>query len=122
VSLYLDNGLQPLIMKPGELVQVSNNRNMEVLRRKVNPEVYSAWKDNQFVFDNTSIGEIAAIIESNFGYQVQFADSTIKNKKMTLKVLNRDLNLLLTALAEAHDLKISRKDGRILIEDNSFSK
>jgi transmembrane sensor len=122
VGLYTGQNRPPLIMQPGEMVQVTQDRRPDVIRSQVNPAVYSAWKDNQFVFDNTPLGEIAGILENDFGYQVRFADPSIRHKKMTITLQHRDLNLLLTALAEAHDLSISRKDNRILFEDTLLAK
>ena len=118
VALYVNQDAQPLLMKPGELVDVPKTRQQPVVRRQVVPEVYSAWKDNQFVFDDTSLGEIADQIERDFGTTVQFADETLKNQRVTLHLPNRDLPLLLTSLAEIHDLTIDRHGNHILIAHN----
>ncbi|MFD1143138.1 FecR family protein [Larkinella insperata] len=115
VGLYVKNRTQPLLMKPGEMVEVSKDEQRKIVRRQVRPEVYSAWKDHQFIFDNTSLEEIADLIESNFGYSVEFSDPVLKKNTMTIKALNRDLDLLLNVLAETHDLKITRQKNRILL-------
>ncbi len=115
VALYLNREARPLFMKPGELVEVPKTRQQPVIRRTVVPEVYSAWTANQFVFENTSLGEIAAIIETDFGYPVQFSDNSLKDRRVTLHLPGRDLDLLLTSLAEIHDLTIDRQPNRILV-------
>jgi transmembrane sensor len=122
VGLYTGQNLSPLIMQPGEMVQVSPDHGTDVIRSQVNPAVYSAWKDNQFVFDNTSLGEIAGMLENDFGYQVRFSDPSIRDKKMTITLQHRHLDLLLLALAEAHDLNVSRNENRILFEDKLLAK
>ncbi|MFD1816604.1 ferric-dicitrate binding protein FerR, regulates iron transport through sigma-19 [Pseudarcicella hirudinis] len=118
VKLYLDNDDNSLIMKPGELVEVSNDAGREVTRRNVVPEVYSTWKDNLFVFDNTPLLEVASMIESDFGYKVKFADDSLKSRKITIKLPKRDLSLLLVSISEMLDLKIEKQKNRILIAQN----
>ncbi|MBC7922002.1 MAG: FecR domain-containing protein [Ferruginibacter sp.] len=124
VSLRTGSETPAVVMRPGELVEVSEQRDLTrrqvnpnvITRRRVNANVYSAWKDNQFVFDNTSIGEVAELIESDFGYRVVFADRALMNRKLTLRMPNRDLDLLLKMLSESHDLKILRQGEQILID------
>ena len=122
VALYLDKETQPLLMKPGELIEVPKISQQQVVRRNVQPEVYSAWKDNRFVFDDTSLGEIAAMIETDFGCTVQFSNESLKNLRTTVRLPNRDLNLLLTSLAEIHDLKIDRQASHIEITPLTVSE
>lgn len=122
VALYINKSTQPVLMKPGELVDVLKTRQRNIVRRTVNPTVYSAWTDNQFVFDNTSLGEIAAIIEADFGHTVQFADTSLNDRRVTLRLPNRDLDLLLTSLAEIHDLSIDRRSNRIVVAENPSTK
>lgn len=122
VSLRADSQMTPLTMLPGEMVRVSKNSKTQILRQKVNPAVYSAWKDNQFIFDNTPIGDIADILKREFGYQVYFADSIIKNRKLTFRMDNRDVNLLFAVLAESHDLAISQENNRITIAGKKLTQ
>ncbi|MFD2572687.1 FecR domain-containing protein [Spirosoma soli] len=121
VRLYVSSGAQPLLMKPGELVEVSKNR-QEVVRRKVVPDVYSTWKDNQFVFDDTSLGEVAEMIGRQFGDTVEFADDSLRNRRITLRLPTRDLDLLLVSVAEMHDLKIERQANHIRIAATPAAK
>ncbi len=122
VVLYLSKNARPLFMKPGELVEIPKTQQQPVVRRKVTPEVYSAWTDNQFVFENTSLDEIASIIETDFGYKVQFSDDLLKDRRVTLRLPSRDLDLLLTSLAEIHDLTIDRQPNRILVSETPALK
>lgn len=122
VALYINQVARPVFMKPGELVDVLKTRQRNIVRRTVNPTVYSAWTDNQFVFENTSLGEIAAMIEADSGDTVQFSDESLKDRRVTLRLPNRDLDLLLTSLAEIHDLAIDRKPNRIVIAENPSTK
>ena len=117
VALYLDEAVSPLLMKPGELIDVprARTRGEQITRRTVKPEVYSAWTDNKFVFEDTSLGEVGTMIESEFGQKMVFAGDSLKALRVTLRLPNRNLDLLLAAVAEIHDLAIERKPGLILI-------
>ena len=115
VALYLNETVSPLLMKPGELIDVPRINTRQITRRTVKPEVYSAWTDNKFVFEDTSLGEVGTMIESEFGQKMVFAGDSLKALRVTLRLPNRNLDLLLASVAEIHDLTIERKPGLILV-------
>jgi len=115
VALYTNKTEKPLLMKPGELVEVPRSKADKLVHRRVRADVYSAWKDNRFLFDNTPLADVAAMIEHDFGYSVQFTDSTLADKRLTVHLDSHNLELLLTVLAETHDLQISRRNHKIVI-------
>lgn len=118
VALYLDKAAVPLLMKPGELIDIpqSGTRQLPITRRTVKPEVYSAWTENEFLFENTSLGEVATILESEFGQKMVFASDSLKSLRITLRLPTRNLDLLLAAVSEIHDLEMERKPGQILVK------
>lgn len=119
VCLRLADQREPIMMKPGELVEVSGEAQKTIVHRRVIPEVYSAWTENQFVFDNTSLTEIAAVLERDFGQTVEFANPALGRKRMTIRLTNRDLDVLLVAIAEANDVTVNRmSDNHIRIQPN----
>ncbi|MBO9637594.1 MAG: FecR domain-containing protein [Siphonobacter aquaeclarae] len=113
VRLRQPGGRPALLMKPGERIEV---RNQSVVSRKnVNPVTYSDWKDRRFAFDNASLGDVTEMLEYTYGYDIVFADSTLKEKKITVHLQDPDPDVLLNVLAQTHDLKIDRLENRIYI-------
>ena len=51
------------MLVPGELDLAYKEETRRLTKRATNPELHSAWKDNQLVFDDTPLSEIAQLLE-----------------------------------------------------------
>ncbi|QJD79320.1 FecR family protein [Spirosoma rhododendri] len=107
VRLHVASQQTPINMVPGELVDVPANTKQAIVRRRVEPAVYSAWTTRQFIFDNTTLGEMADLLAQDLGYQIDFADPALRDRRMTIHLPTRDPDILLAAIAEANDLTVS---------------
>lgn len=107
VRLHVVSQPSPINMVPGELVDVPANTKQSIVRRRVEPAVYSAWTTRQFIFDNTPLGEMADLLTQDLGYRIDFADPALRDRRMTIHLPTRDPDILLAAIAEANDLTIS---------------
>lgn len=107
VRLHVASQSTPINMVPGELIDVPASTKQPIVRRRVEPAVYSAWTTRQFIFDNTTLGEMADLLTQDLGYRIDFADSTLRNLRMTIHLPTRDPDILLAAIAEANDLTVS---------------
>jgi ferric-dicitrate binding protein FerR (iron transport regulator) len=99
------NNKEKLLMKPGELVVVSPGERV-MAQKIVKPEVYASWKDNELTFDETPLGEIASLLEENYGYQVTFSDAALAQKKFNGVFPADDLSLLFEAISTSFGIKI----------------
>lgn len=94
---------QKLFMQPGDLVEV--NREGEIIsQKKVNPEVYSSWKEDKVLCDGTPISELIEVVEDRFGYEVIINDQDMKDIKVSgalpldnIVVFNQVLSELINA-------------------------
>ena len=100
------------VMQPGELVRfAAASRKMEA--KKVSPEQYVSWIDHELRFIDTSIAEIAQIIEENYGYEVVLDDVTMNGLKFTGTVPSESIEYLLVALSESFQLRVKRNENII---------
>jgi len=71
-----------MVMRPGQVVVVN-----DVKEPKVNEErdvtTHSGWSRNEFHFDNTSLSEIARIIEDTYGYKMEVKDTSFYNRTVS---------------------------------------
>ncbi|HEV3326760.1 MAG TPA: FecR domain-containing protein [Puia sp.] len=71
-----------LVMRPGQIAEVD-----EDLQTKVNEDKdvanRSGWTRHEFHFDNTSLGEIAHLIQDTYGYEMVVEDSTMLGKQIS---------------------------------------
>jgi ferric-dicitrate binding protein FerR (iron transport regulator) len=101
-----------LIMKPGEQV-VFNEDKSAFTKKMVNAESYSAWIHQKLVFNDTPLTEIAQLLEDNYGFEVDFNEAGIVNRKFTATIPAGNINTLLTALAESFNMKITRNGNTL---------
>lgn len=103
-----------LDMQPGEMVEVSE-RTAKLTSKAVQPERYTAWKDNKFIFDNTPLQQIATMLEQNYGYPVVFQDTTLADLKLTSSFEAKSLDHILVNLSETFGIRIAKDQDKILI-------
>ena len=113
-----DDTLRHLTIKPGELVVFSSDT---LVKKEVNPRVYAAWTDDEWLFEQTPLSEVFAMIEDNYGYQVVTEPSTIADKVFTAEIHEADLDLLLNFLSESFDLIITQHQRTIVIQNRTGS-
>jgi ferric-dicitrate binding protein FerR (iron transport regulator) len=101
-----------VIMQPGDLVEVAAHP----VRKIVDTRRYTSWKDRTLIFDNTPLSEIAQMIQENYGYTVEIKDKELSDVRFTYTLKDNNLNLLITALSEALELKITEKNKTLTIE------
>jgi transmembrane sensor len=105
-----------LPMKPGELVEYEE-ANEQFQKHFVNPELMSVWKEDKFVFDGTSLQEIGNMLEDNYGFTVMIEDKNLAERKFTASLPSRDVDFLLSLISELLDIKVSKDENRITIEN-----
>ncbi len=97
---------EPIQMSPGEQVEIKAHDPYPV-KKQVNPELYSSWKDDQLLCMDTPLDEIALLIEHTFGKKVRFDHTDVHNKALTGTLPLHDLSLLIEVLSESMNLDIS---------------
>lgn len=101
-----------LLMKPGDLVQF-HARQATYSRKKVNPALYTAWKEYRFIFNDTPLPEIGRLLEETYGYTVIIEDKALVNKKLTGELDTHDPDVLLHALSASFNIRV-QKENQVL--------
>lgn len=66
----------PMIMRPGQVVVIGETPKIRIDDDK-DVSTHSGWSRNEFHFDNTSLADIARLIEDNYGYKMEVSDTTL---------------------------------------------
>ncbi|PSR54031.1 iron dicitrate transport regulator FecR [Adhaeribacter arboris] len=95
----------PLAIRPGDVVTINSGGKLQ-LKHKQSLLAHQAWEEKRFIFDNTSVREIAAILEESFGIKLIIPDSLVANRTFggTFKVTKPES--LLQSLSEMLDLQL----------------
>ncbi len=112
IELSLDD--KKIAMKPGDLVEVSAKK--ELKHHTVNPKVYSAWKDHEWILDGLSLEQIAVRIKDTYGLTVVVKNKPREDIEITGEVPTENLETLLQALSTVFDRRVMRQGDEVLIE------
>lgn len=106
---------QSIVMKPGDMVEVSGTQN-QLVQRRVDPRVYSAWKDKEWVLDGLSLKQIAERIEETYGLKVVIKRDPDPRIEVSGVVPTDNLETLLKALSAVFDRQFTKQGNEVLIE------
>jgi len=106
-----------LIMKPGDVVKLKKDKPMEITHTEA-PETYSEWENKRFVFDETTLEEMAYQLHETYGLEVTFSSQTIANRQLMGSFKGRTIDEFLQSIAEVLDLSVSRENNKVLFTDH----
>ncbi len=98
---------QNTLLEPGDMVEYSKENN-ELKRQKVNPEMHSSWRNHKLTFDDTSLPELARILEDSYGLQVVISRQALLDKKITGEISAKNVDVILKAISKLLHVKVTR--------------
>jgi transmembrane sensor len=119
VKLIPDNNtsLAPVLMQPGELVELSPAANkLQLHKKKVKAERYSSWRKNKLFFEHTPLPEVTQRIEDLYGVSITLADAEMYEKKFTGTLPTDNLDIILRSLSRVYGLEVIRRQEQILLK------
>ena len=84
VQLSTD-GQSAVVMKPGDMATVLP-RTRQIQLRRVQPDLYDAWKESYLILDGKSLPDIINSLEDTFGVKINLSDSLLVDRKLTGKL------------------------------------
>lgn len=118
VQIHLNGATdRPAIpMQPGDLVEVSGKAS-RLVRRTVQPQVYSAWQTHKLVFDKTPVAEIARLLKDNYGLKVTFENPASARRRVSGTIPSNNQAVLLEALSALLDMEIVRQEEELIFRN-----
>lgn len=110
------NTEKEVMMEPGDMVSVNKDKR-EIVRKTVDTSYYISWKRNLLKFEQTPIPKIIQLLEDNYGLKVSIQSNSLLEKKFTGAVSADNPDNLLSKMSVVYNLKISRNEREITIED-----
>lgn len=117
IDYSLGENKQHLLMKPGDLATLQKTGAVQLVSN-VDTKSLSAWKEQRFVFNATSLSEIRSLIEENFGKKIRIANDKIAHRTITGNFKTESAEELLKTVSEVLAINIENKGDSILITDN----
>ncbi|WP_339922097.1 FecR domain-containing protein [uncultured Cyclobacterium sp.] len=93
------NGDESVLMKPGEKVRMEIDGVLQKEKVKA-PEDIASWTQYRYVFDQTSLIEIARIISDNYGVEVEISGDSIGKRTLSGSFRSEDAKEFAEAVAQ----------------------
>ncbi len=101
-----------ITMKPGDLVVIDQKGHVN-LKEVPQPQIFSAWKEHRFVFDETSLQEVAMMIEENFGLTIKFREDFLAKRTISGTFHAENADELLQVIAELLEINYNRQNNNV---------
>lgn len=99
-------------MKPGERFYIQEDKQiLESNLEDINQ--WSSWKNQQIIFKNQRLKDIARQLQHTYGYQIDFPSESIANEKFTVQIQHQDIELLFSLIARSFQLTYTQ-EGKII--------
>lgn len=108
---------EEIAMVPGEIVELADNH---LLKKTAEVELYTSWKDNKLIFEETPVPQILEMIESRYGYTIELKTDYLDDKRYTGSSPADEVDLLLYKLSRLYDLSIRQEGKTLTISANKF--
>jgi ferric-dicitrate binding protein FerR (iron transport regulator) len=112
---------QSLLMNPGELVEFDEASD-RYIKKEVNPQIYSSWKSNKLLLDDTSLQEIVQLLENTYGFQVKVTNHGLLKQKVSGSIPLSNQDTLLQYIAQTFEVRINRTGNSITIQQIHMKK
>jgi transmembrane sensor len=117
LNLKEEISAEPILMKPGELVEL-NDASSKIIKKAVNPEIYSSWKSSKMAFEDTSLADIIVLLEQTYGLTVEISDPSLLELKFNGTVPSDNVDILLEGFSQLFDLNIKRQGNHVTFKSN----
>lgn len=110
---YIDGKLaKEITMKPGDLVTI-DQRGHANLKEVPHPQNFSAWKEQRFVFEETSLLAVATMVQENFNVHIEFRDVLLARRTISGTFHAKNADELLQVIAELLEINYNRQNNNV---------
>ena len=108
-----------VVMKPGDLLTFTPKGDMH--RQQTNQvPANPAWTEHRFVFDKTTLTEIAAMLTENYGVHVKIADAETSHLTLSGAYTAQNANEMLCIIAEVLNLSITQQNSVVVLSPKAI--
>lgn len=107
-------GSKRLTMLPGDLIKLEKSGDVQLMHPK-HPEQLKAWQKHQFVFDQSSVREIAQILSENYGLTVSIQSEALADRTVSGSYQARTADDLLNILTELLSINYNRQNNQVTL-------
>jgi len=115
-SVKMQTPRDELIIQPGELATWRKNQQTADVRQVPNIANKLAWNNNQLIFDDERLDDLARTLERWYNVQITIINADLKNYRYTGKfVYNETIHQVLKVISMTTTIKYKIEDDMITI-------
>lgn len=116
VSLYITgHESENIILHPGEKADI--NLANKAIAVGINPDPnYMAWKTGKIVFENSSLGEVVAVLSKVYQKEIRLAGDHLSSCSLTATFEKQPLNSVLNVIKATLELETAEENGILLLK------
>lgn len=119
VMFKVEDQNQEVLMKPDDLIQYeSGNKNLT--KKIVNPEIFSSWKEDKLLFQETSLADIKESLENAYGFKIRVKDSLLLQEQVSGSIPNTNADEILSGLSRLLNFEFERVNNEIIIYKSTY--
>ena len=103
-------------LKPGDAIRIDPAGQL-TQSHTVQPGTSIAWRNNRFVFNGTSVREIAALLQNTYGIRVILTDPALANRTVTGSFQAQNADEFLQVVAQLLEINYKQKDNSVTFFD-----
>jgi len=117
IRLSLAGKEEQIYLRPGDMVQVSENGSEITGKEVVNPENYSSWTQGRWQLDGTSLEEMLQKIEESYGVTVMVENRELLTKRASgsIPLGSTQAQTLIEDIASLFELHFIKKDNKLIL-------
>ncbi|WP_442590936.1 FecR family protein [Pedobacter sp. AW31-3R] len=114
------NGKSRLVkfLTPNEQMEINTLTGLYTFNT-TDAQAVSGWRDNNFVYYNTPLKEIAASLEHHYGVKIEFTDNILGESRLTAKFNSMSLHQIMDNLAELSSIAYTQKGNHFFISNTN---
>ena len=112
VTPRLEKQTAPIAMDPGDRLAYSTSQR-EWKIQQVDPKIPTAWRNQELIFDEMPLIEIARLLEDVYGYEISFATIEIESYAFTGNIRSDEIEMLLPMLERSFGLRVQQEGQQI---------
>jgi ferric-dicitrate binding protein FerR (iron transport regulator) len=99
-------------MAPGEMIRLDPfDKKME----RINPESFTSWKSGRLIFKNTPLSKVAALLEENYGFHVQWKSTKLQDERFSGSCPLDNTDVLLAAIRSVYNDQLSVQANHTIV-------
>ncbi len=112
------NGLAGAVeLRPGEMGIISDSGN-EIVKKKNANSNYLAWRTGVLYFNNSSLVDVADLLNDVYDIKLKFDNQALKDCKLTATFKNRSGKEILDIIEKTFQVEIEQKGKQYIVKGN----